>query len=680
MTTHINHMAFDKVLIANRGEIAIRIIKACKQLDLATVVVFSDADRDALYVTLADQAVHIGAAEATNSYLRIDKIIEAATKTGAGAIHPGYGFLAENADFARECEKRGIAFIGPKASIIEQMGSKIQSKALAIKSNVPVIPGYHGEDQSLRCLESAAEEIGVPLMIKASAGGGGRGMRLVTDLTFFGQELELAQKEALSAFGDPAVLLERYVRHGRHVEVQILGDKAGKGVHLFDRDCSVQRKHQKIIEEAPAPNIPAAIKEKMFEAALSLSTDIGYDSAGTVEFMYDAGREEFYFLEMNTRLQVEHPVTEAITGIDLVQWQIRIALGEELSFNQQDISCNGWAIEARIAAENPADNYMPETGVVDDYNEPSGRNIRIDSGITQGSEVSHYYDSMLAKVIVSADSRSAAIRRLKRAIGSYAIGGIQTNSTFLLDVLNLEAFVAGNHHTGLLEQSFPGGWAKPETSQVHIAEAFLAAYLNMLDLKSSDPWSRLGAWRVTELSGRPASAYFTGIVKNQNSLSVRIQGSAGIFHVHLDDKIILHAVNATFKAGKLEYEVEGLRSSMWVKCKGNSASLQTPTCFVTVELLKPEHVFLSKKENRFGGDNQIIAPMPGLIVDILTSKGQRVKTGETLLILEAMKLMQKLVSPVTGTVADIHFGVGDTPEKGAVLISIDPDIKTKEEG
>ena len=417
----------------------------------------------------------------------------------------------------------------------------------------------------------------------------------------------------------------------------------------------------------------------MFEAALSLSTEIGYDSAGTVEFMYDPISTEFYFLEMNTRLQVEHPVTEAVTGIDLVQWQIRIALGEQLSFRQEDIPCVGWAMEARITAEDPAENYMPATGIIQGYKEPSGASIRVDSGIVQGSEVSHYYDSMLAKVIVSAENRNSAIRRLKKAIDAYIISGIQTNSEFLIDILGLDEFVTAGHHTGLLEQAFPDGWRKSEISQTHIAEASLAWFLFNSKQDATDPWSSLGAWRVGEPAGKSAIAYFTAVVEGRDNLPVTIQGRAGNYAVTVDGEHVLQVRNAGLKDGQLVCELDGLRISRAVTFNDNQACLQSPSGLALVRLLKPEQVYLERSNSQFEGGNQITAPMPGLIVDILAKKGEQVAAGDTLVVLEAMKLMQKLVSPATGIISGIHFSVGDTPEKGAILISIDPENKIEEE-
>ncbi len=666
-------MPFDTILIANRGEIAVRIIKACERLDLKTVAIFSDADRNAPFVKLADDAIHIGSAEAAGSYLDMDRVIKAAEKSGAGAIHPGYGFLAENSIFAEKCEKAGLVFIGPRPDIIKKMGSKIEAKATAIEAGVPVVPGYHGTDMSTGNLKRAASELGVPLMIKASAGGGGRGMRLVHDLDVFEGELELARQEASAAFGDPAVLLERYVGDARHIEVQVLGDHHGNVVHLYERDCSIQRNNQKVIEEAPAPNLPEHIRDKMFEAALSLCTRIGYDNAGTIEFIYEAAQEEFYFLEMNTRLQVEHPVTEAITGMDLVEWQIRIAMKEPLAFSQQDIECKGWAMEARIAAENPAEGYMPETGMISLYREPAGEGVRVDSGIEIGSEISHHYDSMLSKLIVSADSRADALRRLKRAISAYIISGVKTNIPFLKDVLNIEAFEGGLHHTNILQKEYPNGWQPPEIEQKSLAEAALAGFLGIAPATPFGPWHSLGAWRITG-RGKPSSkAYLILRIGSVKDWTVCIAGSGGTYKVSLEDEVILNVSNASFKKNTLTYEQDNRLITSDICQNGQRLTHCSGFQDFEVELLTSEQVYLTKKENSLSGGNQIIAPMPGLVVDILANEGQQVTAGDTLVILEAMKLMQTLVAPTSGTVSKIHYSISDTPEKGAILVTIDPE-------
>ncbi|MEP3246326.1 MAG: biotin carboxylase N-terminal domain-containing protein [Sneathiella sp.] len=665
-------MSFDTVLIANRGEIAVRIIKACQKLDLKTVAVFSEADRLAKFVSLADKAVHIGASEAAVSYLDGNKIIEAAQRAGAGAIHPGYGFLAENSDFARACADADIAFIGPSVDVIERMGSKIRAKGIAAAANVPVIPGYWDEDQSDASLMAAARDIGTPLMIKASAGGGGRGMRLVDDLEYFLGELSVARQEAQAGFGDPSVLLERYVGQARHIEVQILADQEGHCLHLFERDCSLQRNHQKIIEEAPAQNLPQNIREAMFAAALSLCREIGYSGAGTVEFMVEPGRQAFYFLEMNTRLQVEHPVTEAITGIDIVEWQLRIARGEKLSLRQEDVPCQGWAIEARVSAENPALDYQPETGVVNGYQEPEGDGVRIDSGVRITSKITHYYDSLLAKVIVVAPDRVAAIWRLDKALGVYDISGIGTNIPFLRDLLKLPIFEEAHHHTASVETAFDGGWKaadiKFETFQLATLAAFLAERRDAL----LGPWSKLGSWRITEPADRAGAGYVS--VRDEKGVLhlVKIEGRAGSYNILVAGESPLFVRNACLEQDDFSYEIEGMRGTATVRKNNRQFSYSSHEERVSLTLLRPEDAYLAGSSGSgSSGDTAIYAPMPGLLAEILTEVGQRVEAGEPLLAFEAMKLMQKLTSPSSGIVSKIHYDAGDTPEKGALLLSLE---------
>ncbi|MGC8204099.1 acetyl-CoA carboxylase biotin carboxylase subunit, partial [Aliiroseovarius sp. PTFE2010] len=470
-------MSFTRVLIANRGEIARRIQRGCRKLGLETVAVFSEADRDAPFVAEADHAVCIGGAAPSESYLNVEAILDAARVTGAGAVHPGYGFLSENADFAAAVEAAGLVFIGPDADAITMMGSKIEAKAAAEAAGVPVLPGYRGADQSDARLLQEAQALGTPFLVKASAGGGGRGMRLVTDLADAPEAIASARAEAQGAFGDAAVFLERYAPRARHIEVQVLGDSHGTVLHLGDRDCSLQRNHQKLIEEAPAADLPDALRDDMRAAAVRLAQAIGYRSAGTVEYLYDPARSEYYFLEMNTRLQVEHPVTEAITGIDLVEWQLRIARGEALSPAQRDVQFSGHAIEIRIAAENPAENFRPETGQITLWAPPAG--VRLDTGVQDGSIIGHHYDSMIAKLIVHAPDRDGAIRQAVGAIDAFAVDGVGLNLAYQRALLTHADFQAFRHHTSGLVDMFPGGWAEPAPDARDMALAAMALHLHL---------------------------------------------------------------------------------------------------------------------------------------------------------------------------------------------------------
>ncbi|TFG77208.1 MAG: acetyl-CoA carboxylase biotin carboxylase subunit [Thermodesulfobacteriales bacterium] len=466
---------FNKILIANRGEIAVRIIRACKELGATTVAVYSDADRRSLHVTLADEAYHIGGSAPSESYLAIDKIIDVAKKSGAQAIHPGFGFLSENEEFAKRCEKEKIVFIGPSAEAIRLMGDKITARKIAQKEKVPLVPGSDGAVTDVEA-SVIAEKIGYPVMIKASAGGGGKGMRLVRDKNDFESALRMARSEARSSFGDDSVFVEQFVEQPRHVEIQIMADRHGNTLHLFERECSIQRRHQKVIEEAPSSAISEKTRKKMGEVAVRIAKAVKYSGAGTVEFIMDQ-KENFYFLEMNTRVQVEHPVTEMITGFDIVKWMVRIANGEKLPYKQKDLSINGWAVECRVYAEDPETNFMPSPGHLKYVKAPSGPGIRDDSSIYSGYEVTSYYDPMLSKLVVWAESREAAIDKMASALREYIVLGVKTNIGFLIRVMNNEEFRQGKLDTGFIERHpellIPG--------EVDIEPALIAAALAVED-------------------------------------------------------------------------------------------------------------------------------------------------------------------------------------------------------
>jgi len=637
---------FSTILIANRGEIACRILRSCRALGIKTVAVYSEADRDAVHVELADDAVCIGPAEARLSYLDIDAILDAAKQSGADAIHPGYGFLAENAAFAEACAAANITFIGPSPGVIARMGSKIEAKAVAIAAGVPVVPGYSGDDQSDQNLTTQAETLGVPLLIKASAGGGGRGMRRVDDLTDFGQALASARAEAKAAFGDGDVLLEKLITRPRHIEVQLLSDRHGTHLHLHERDCSIQRNHQKVIEEAPAPDLPADTRQRLTDDALKLARVIGYDSAGTAEFMLDRDSGEIYFLEMNTRLQVEHPVTELITGLDIVEWQIRIAAGEALPFAQGDIQVQGWAIEARIAAEDPAFGYRPQTGTVNIYREPAGEGVRVDTGLRAGLEITPYYDSMMAKLIAHGPDRAAATARLSQALHEFHIGGVGHNIGFLADIIATPAFAAGDVDTTFICRAFPAGWQSAEPTTHHLAEAALAFYLDQTAIEMNSPWQSLGAWRLTEAQG--SAVLFVG----DDKIPVRISGRAGDHRVEIDGETFTTFDNA---------DVNGSTVTLF----------RDAACFdITVQL--PEQALLNPHQfTNHGTGDAVSAPMPGLVAGVLVEAGQSVEAGETVVVLEAMKLMQNLCSPKSAMIAAVHCRPGETVSGGAVLIEFE---------
>ena len=663
-------MNITRVLIANRGEIARRIIKACHKLGLGSVAVYSDADREAPFVGEADIAVHIGPSNASESYLDGAKLIEAAKRTGADAIHPGYGFLAENAEFAEQCNKADLEFVGPSPNNIRLMGSKIAAKGAAVAAKVPVVPGYYGNDQSSEVLQREAARIGTPLLIKASAGGGGRGMRQVHDLANFATELKAAKTEAKSTFGNDQVLLERYIGTARHIEVQILADRAGNVVHLFERDCSLQRNHQKVIEEAPAPDLATDIRDKLLDCAVNLAHDIHYDSAGTCEFMLDSRTGEFYFLEMNTRLQVEHPVSEIITGIDIVEWQLRIAGGEVLPFNQNDIHCTGWAIEVRLAAENPAQNYAPETGLVKGYFEPQINHLRIDSGIWKGSRISHYYDSLLAKVIGSGPDRTTAIRVLKRGLDEMTVAGIGTNQNFLGNLLHSAPFAAGTHHTATIEDLYPNGWQAPSPTPLNQAQGVLVRQLQCEQINNAqtatNPWSSLGSWRVTEPSGRSGAAiYLVG------DTTFRVSGRKGSYLVEFGENEKIGFTNAGLENSRLSYEYDGVRQHLIVHANQTRIALKSPNGVVFVDVLAVDDLAANNTASS-GEGNMVVASMPGQIVETLVKPGDEVEEGQSIVVLEAMKLMQQLPAPCGGVVSKLNCRPGETVQSGAVLAVIEP--------
>lgn len=660
-------MNFSTVLIANRGEIALRLIHAAKGLGLRSVAVYSDADRNAPHVEAADIAVHIGASEAAQSYLDGTKIIAAAKQTGAEAIHPGYGFLAENAGFAQDCADAGLVFVGPSAENIRLMGSKIAAKAAAVAASVPVVPGYYGADQSKDLLLAEAHKIGTPLLIKASAGGGGRGMRLVEDIAEFSAELKSARAEAEAAFGDGQVLLERYVGTARHIEVQILADSHGNVRHLFERDCSLQRNHQKVIEEAPAPNLAADVRQNLLDSAIRLTAGIGYDSAGTIEYLFDADTGDYYFLEMNTRLQVEHPVTEAITGIDIAQWQLRVAGGEVLPFAQADIPCDGWAIEARIAAEDPANGYRPEIGEITAYHAPDLPELRVDSGVRKGSVVSHYYDSMLAKLVSYSRDRESAVRLLDRGLESFHIAGPGTNITFLRDLLTMPEFGAGTHNTASIGATYPDGWQAHDTKPLQISEAILARLLASHATGEPDPWLSLGAWRITEPSGRQGRTHFQ--LPDGNA---HIEGRSGFYSVTLRGQPPLDFTNATLTNDVLSYEIDGLRQSTAVHIDDDTVTLHGSNGRASIEILTIDGILRTAGDGALSGGNQVPAPMPGMISEVITSVGDTVTAGQPVIVLEAMKLLQTLTAPCEGTVTQINFTAGESVDLGASLVVIEP--------
>ena len=627
-------MKITKLLVANRGEIAVRIFRTCRRLGIATVAVYSDADRAAMHVREADEAVHIGAAPAAESYLRTDAILAAAAQTGANAIHPGYGFLSENAGFAESVIAAGLAWVGPPPAAIRSMGPKDEAKRIAEEAGVPVLPGYRGEAQDLSTLTKAAEKVGYPLLIKAVAGGGGRGIRQVSKAADLEAELVSAVREAEASFGDGRVMLEKLVERPRHIEVQVFGDQHGNAVHLFERDCSLQRRRQKVIEEAPAPGMPEAVRKAMTDAAVKLAKAVGYQGAGTVEFIVDGSKplapDTFWFLEMNTRLQVEHPVTEMITGTDLVEWQLIVASGGKLPLKQKDIKLAGHAFEARICAEDPADNFRPGAGLILEFGlleEPDGESLRWDAGFTSGDRVPSNYDSMIAKLIVYGETREAALEHLTATLAHTQLCGVPSNAGFLRRCALSDEFAAGTHHVNWIGENLDALATVPQTHR----DAALSAVASLLldDDGAESPWDLHDGFRLNAAPRR----------------SVLLAADGAALLIDADAAI----ADAPFP---LVTDLSPRRFA--VTCGGD-------TFLVTV----PE--FSADADAALGG-NVVKAPMPGKVLSVLARSGAAVTRGETLAVLEAMKMEHALVAPRDGTIEAVHATAGQQVADGDVLV------------
>jgi len=653
---------FSKILIANRGEIAVRIIRACQELGIQAVAVYSEADREALHVRLADEAYLIGPAPAAESYLRTDTMIEVAQCCGAEAIHPGYGFLAEQAYFARACADAGIVFIGPHADAIERMGSKIEARRLAIAHDVPVVPGYEGADQHIETLQAEAERIGYPVLIKASAGGGGKGMRSVPQAADFEAALEGAKREAKAAFGDATVLLEKLIVKPRHVEIQVLADMHGNTVYLGERECSIQRRYQKIVEESPSVALTPELRAHMGAAAVRVAQAVSYRNAGTVEFMLDEeGR--FYFLEMNTRLQVEHPVTELATGLDLVHLQIAIAAGEALPFAQNDVVLRGHVIEVRVYAEDPV-TLLPSTGRVALFAPPEGPGIRNDTGIATGDEVTVNYDPLLAKLIVSAATREAASARLGHALANYAVLGVTTNIPLLQAIIAHPAFIGGKTTTDFLEaHAIREVLRQPQPTP---DEVLCAAALSEVMAPSSfeDPWLR--PWRS---SG--AERYLAYHVDDTQRVLLLSQYAEQCWRVCLDGKTHEVIVVAA-REGSLTLAIDGIHvrfhvthidDAILVGWRGSSYRLQKVQP-LSVDALGVAH-------GGGAGHTSLQAPMPGTIIKVLVQEGDRVNANQPLIVMEAMKMEHTIIAPYAGVISAVPFGEGQLVSGGATLIELD---------
>ncbi len=653
---------FDTILIANRGEIACRIMRTTKTMGLKTVTVFSDADANTPHVKMADQAVNIGPAPVGESYLDTKKILDAAKSTGAQAIHPGYGFLSENAKFAKACKSAGLVFIGPEPDAIDLMGDKAKSKRRMIKAGVPCVPGYQGQKQDDKSLISESKKIGFPIMVKAAAGGGGRGMRLVTDPKSLPDAIKDARSEAANAFGSDTLILERAVQRPRHVEIQIFADKFGNTVHLGERDCSVQRRHQKVIEEAPCPVMTPELRSKMGQAAVKAAKDINYVGAGTIEFMLDE-TGEFFFLEMNTRLQVEHPVTEMITGLDLVALQIRVAMGDALDLSQDDLSLNGHAIEARLYAEDPAQDFLPATGPIRLWKPASGEGIRIDSGIETGGDVSPFYDPMIAKIIAHGKNRDDARRKLISALEETTLFGVKTNRAFLMEALTHADFVNSEATTAFIGENFQKDkLAETPLSQEDAIVAAMAQYLLSRDesLKTSFPIpNTLLNWSSATKIGTPYKYGDYNIIITPHSGSNYI---ATINDANFDVKLLRRDhrhINISINEQRIDANYQAISSSKLDICIGkNTYSLTNKLA----EIMTAQDI---------AGAGTIIAPMHGALLEVFVKIGQKVTKGARLAVLEAMKMQHEILAEIDGTVTDIHVQAGHQIAADTIMIEIE---------
>ena len=632
---------FTKILIANRGEIACRIIQTAKKMGVKTVAVFSEADRNSLHVSLADEAIHIGPSPSTESYLVIDNIIRAALSSGAQAIHPGYGFLSENADFCRQCDANNLIFIGPPVEAILAMGSKSAAKNIMAKANVPLVPGYHGDDQNPATLKQSADDMGYPVLLKAAAGGGGKGMRAVYHSSEFDQALAAAKREAKNSFNDEIMLVEKYLQQPRHVEIQIFCDQHNNAVHLFERDCSLQRRHQKVIEEAPAPGMTEELRQRMGAAAIRAATAINYQGAGTVEFLLDSNGE-FFFMEMNTRLQVEHPVTEMISGQDLVEWQLRVANGEHLPCTQDKLTLRGHAFEARIYAEDPEHDFLPSTGQLTELRSPlETNNVRIDSGVVEGDEVSVFYDPMIAKLVVWDLDRERALQHLTRALSDYKISGVTTNIPFLYNLASSQAFRNGDVNTGFIEEHDDEifhrrqedlDYAAPLAAQaILIAREETARDLAEQSNEPNSPWHLVNHWRVS------------------NNSPQRLNVTIGTEQV------------------KVITENSALPTNIKAVNDATGFNLFTPNGVFHCAETQPD-LGLDQDQDSSGN---LAAPMNGTVVTLLVDPGIPVTKGETLMVMEAMKMEHSIAAPSDGKVSEFFYQPGELVDGGAELLAFE---------
>ncbi|MCE7534268.1 acetyl/propionyl/methylcrotonyl-CoA carboxylase subunit alpha [Acinetobacter nosocomialis] len=644
-------MKFSKILVANRGEIAVRVMQTAKAMGYQTVAVYSDADRNARHVQEADEAVYIGASKVSESYLSIIKIIDACKKTGADAVHPGYGFLSENTDFAQACTDNQITFIGPTASAIELMGSKRLSKIAMIEAGVPCVPGYEGDRQDLEYLAAQAEQIGFPIMVKASAGGGGRGMRLVQQASELVEALQTARSEAENAFGSGELILEKAVIAPRHVEIQVFGDTHGNYVYLFERDCSIQRRHQKVVEEAPCPVMTPELRQQMGEAAVAAARACAYVGAGTVEFLLDASGA-FYFLEMNTRLQVEHPVTELITGLDLVEWQLRVANGEHLPLKQQELTLNGHAIEVRLYAEDPRQDFLPQTGKVLRWKPATLPNVRIDHGMLATDEVSPFYDPMVAKVIAYGKTRQDAIRLLARAVDDSVLLGVNSNKQFLVNLLRHPVVVTGDTNTAFIQQHFQNDPSLHH--QVLSLETLTIAAALFSQSKGTAVW-QTGLGVPLPLKLQTVDQQIQLLLSSVNNTFTA---------QFCDQSVCIDVLERTSEY--LVYLIDGVRRRVQYVLDSDQLYLDRDNGNIVIRNV----TYAAPEATDVAGDGKIRAPMDGAVVNILVNKGDQVVRGQTLLVLEAMKIQQQIKADVDGVVEDVLGQQGQQVKKRQMLFTI----------
>ncbi|WP_413500828.1 acetyl/propionyl/methylcrotonyl-CoA carboxylase subunit alpha [Psychrobacter maritimus] len=698
---------FSKILIANRGEIACRVAATAKRMGVSTVAVYSDADREAKHVAVCDEAVYLGGSSPKDSYLKGDAIIAIAKETGAQAIHPGYGFLSENADFAQACQDAGLVFIGPSADAIRAMGGKSESKRLMEAAGVPLIPGYHGDNQDAEFLKQQADSIGYPVLIKASAGGGGKGMRIVEQSSDFIDLLDSCRREAITSFGNDQVLIEKYALKPRHIEIQVFGDTHGNYVHLFERDCSVQRRHQKVLEEAPAPGVDATMREAMGTAAIEAARAVNYFGAGTVEFIVEQreGSMNFYFMEMNTRLQVEHPVSEAITGVDLVEWQLLVAAGQPLPKQQDELTINGHAIEARICAENPDNGFLPATGTLFTYQKPehstfvinkSGTDVRIDDGVREGDVISPFYDSMIAKLIVHAPTREQALAKLDRALGQTRIVGLPTNVAFLRYILNTESFSKANLDTALIEREADELFNQHPLELSTLVVTAIAQQLASEGIaQDTDPFSKPTGFRAYNAYARSFSlvydkqayqarisnwhnAHYSDSKKGaENTSSFTLVIEKEIASNDTQDNVNVAAQTESVYESEVSYASSDAHNhTLWLEGARISAQswVHNETVYVFTDSGRDEITLIDIMAH-VGEESAAVgslkSPMPGQVVAFKVAVGDSVKKGEPLAVIEAMKIEHTITAPTDGVVAELLFAAGDSVADGDELLRID---------